>query len=71
MAENIPVFGVGDFVRIHPASDWFCRGIHFGTVVKLGRQFVHLDAGLLRRSGKPMIIRLAKRNIFSVVQWGS
>ena len=37
-------YGPGDRVKIHPASDWFMRGVRFATVTKIGRRLVHLDS---------------------------
>ena len=33
---------VGDQVMIHPASDWFMRGVRTGLVTKIGRKYVHV-----------------------------
>lgn len=41
-------FAVGDRVELHPATDRWMRGDRFGTVVKLGRRYVHVA---LDRSG--------------------
>lgn len=41
-------FTVGDRVELHPATDRWMRGDRFGTVVKLGRRYVHVA---LDRSG--------------------
>jgi hypothetical protein len=33
----------GDTVRLHPATDWFMRGVKYATVLKVGRKWVHLE----------------------------
>lgn len=43
MAE-IPVSFVGAQVRMHPASDWFMRGITSARIVGIGRKWVHFEA---------------------------
>lgn len=37
---------VGDRIELHPATDLWMRGARYGTVVKVGRKWVHvkLDA---------------------------
>jgi len=35
-------FSVGDRVELHPATDMWMRGARFGTVVKIGRTYVHV-----------------------------
>jgi hypothetical protein len=32
----------GTRVRIHPASDWFMRGIRYADVLKVGKKYIHL-----------------------------
>jgi hypothetical protein len=39
----------GDRVELHPATDRWMRGDRFGTVVKIGRKYVHIK---LERSGQ-------------------
>ncbi len=33
---NISSFRIGDRVQMHPATDWWMRGVKFGEVVNLG-----------------------------------
>lgn len=40
---------IGDVVRIHPGTDLFMRGEHYGTVENVGRKFIHI---LGHRSGR-------------------
>lgn len=41
ITHNVPVFAVGRTAHLHPASDWFMRGVKTATVTKLGRKWVH------------------------------
>ena len=40
--NRLPVWFVGQRWRIHPASDWFMRGITYGTVVTMGYKWITL-----------------------------
>lgn len=54
-------FTVGDRVELHPATDRWMRGDRFGTVVKLGRRYVHvaLDrSGDTRQFSPESVVRL-------------
>lgn len=39
------VFKVGQFVAIHPASDWFMRGATHGTITSLGLLHARVKLG--------------------------
>lgn len=51
-------FTVGDRVELHPATDRWMRGDRFGTVVKLGRRYVHVA---MDRSGQT--VKVAPENV--------
>lgn len=51
-------FKPGDRVELHPATDRWMRGDRFGTVVKLGRMYVHIE---MDRSGQT--IKAAPENV--------
>lgn len=36
-------FKSGQWVRLHPASDWFMRGVVYATVRTVGRKYLTLD----------------------------
>ena len=61
--NQIPVFVVGGRARLHPASDWFMRGVRYATIVKVGRKYVHLQI-----DGSTRVIRVAFRNVTEVTQ---
>lgn len=41
--------------RIHPASDWFMRGITFASVTKVGTKWIHMKS--YRHNGAEFKIR--------------
>ena len=45
-------FATGDRVEIHPCTDLWMMGARFGTVIKLGRKFVHVELDKTGRSHK-------------------
>ena len=53
-------YGEGDRVRIHPATDWYMRGLRFATVRKIGRKYVHLESDCGRRVRLPFSLILRK-----------
>ena len=56
-------FKVGDLVRVHPASNWFMRGVTFATVVKIGRKLLTVKgAGLIANTFK-----LHPHNVMEIV----
>lgn len=34
----------GDVVEVHPASDWWMRGVRYGTVLDVRRKYVYIQA---------------------------
>lgn len=49
MDYTLETFVVGMTVSSHPATDAWMRGDRYGTVVKVGRKFVHVR---MNRSGQ-------------------
>ena len=43
-------FRVGDHVKLHPASDWFMRGVVWVTVVKIGRKLLTVRSELFGKT---------------------
>lgn len=39
---TIKSFTEGQSIKIHPASDLFMKGVHYATVKKVGREYVHI-----------------------------
>lgn len=39
-----PELRCGERWRIHPASDWFMKGIKYGTVTAIGTKWVHMES---------------------------
>lgn len=54
-------FKVGDRVKIHPASDWFMRGIQYANVVKVGRK-----ALTVQPAGMILTFKLNVRNVLEI-----
>lgn len=49
-------FAKGDRVELHPATDWWMRGAKYGTVTRVGKEYVHV--ALDKRPGRqPIPIR--------------
>lgn len=40
---DIKDFTPGQWVKLHPASSWFARGVRYATVTKVGRMLLTLD----------------------------
>ena len=55
-------FKIGDRVRLHPASDWFMRGIQYATVISIGRKALRckVDSTILE-------FKLSPRNVTEIV----
>lgn len=51
----------GDRIKIHPASDWFMRGVVYATVRSIGRN------SILVESDHGRFIKLAPQNVLEVV----
>lgn len=37
-----PIFCIGHYANLHPASDLWMRGLRYGLIVKVGRKYVYL-----------------------------
>lgn len=59
--DSVKQFRVGDRVQLHPATDAWMMGDRFGTVIKIGRELLHVR---MDRSGK--LRRIAPRNIYDI-----
>jgi hypothetical protein len=59
--DSVAQFRVGDRVQLHPATDAWMMGDMFGTVIKIGRQFLHIR---MDRSNK--VRKVAPTNIFDI-----
>lgn len=57
---------VGAYVRVHPASNWFMRGVTGARVRKVGRKYLHLTATLGRGIGTNF--KLPFRHVLEVTQ---
>ena len=49
MFDSVTQFRRGDRVQLHPATDAWMMGDRFGTVVKVGRDLLHVN---MDRSGR-------------------
>lgn len=54
-------FTVGDRIRIHPASDWFMRGVVFATVTVVGRKALTVKADRMI-----LTFKLHPRNVLEI-----
>lgn len=65
MEYTIADFKVGQWVSIHPASDWFMRGIRYATIAKVGRKLLTLDWH--DGNGKVVSFKLHPRNVLEIL----
>jgi hypothetical protein len=64
MADNfdsVTQFRVGDRVQLHPATDAWMMGDRYGTVIKIGRQLLHVR---MDRSNK--VRKVTPGNIYDI-----
>lgn len=59
--KTLKDFNVNERVQTHPATDLWMSGDRYGTVVKIGRKYVHVK---LDRSGRTQTI--APSNLIDV-----
>ena len=55
-------FTTGDRVQLHPATDSWMQGDRYATVLKIGREHVHL------RTDHGRYLRVALDNILEIVE---
>jgi len=60
--DQMALFALGQTVAVHPASDWFMRGIKFATITKFGSKWVTLHSALFGKTFK-----LKPRDMMEVV----
>lgn len=53
----------GDRIRVHPASDWFMRGVKYATVAIVGRKWIHVTSDAGHR------IKLSPANVMPLEGW--
>jgi hypothetical protein len=58
-------FKPGQWVKIHPASDWFARGVSYATVTKVGRSLLTLDWH--DGNGHSVTFKLHPRNVLEIL----
>jgi hypothetical protein len=59
--DSVDQFRAGDRVQLHPATDAWMMGDRYGTVIKIGRQLLHVR---MDRSGK--VRKVSPGNIFDI-----
>lgn len=50
--KPLPELAVGDYCKVHPATDLFMRGVVYATVKKVGRNWLTLRHGPSRTNHK-------------------
>jgi hypothetical protein len=65
---SITDFKTGQRVKIHPASDWFMRGITWAEVVKVGRTRITVRAPeFVGATGSQPQFTLLPRNVTEIL----
>jgi hypothetical protein len=66
MPNTLEDFAVGQRVQVHPACDLWMRGARYGTVEKVGRQYIHVH---IDRSGfNGTTYSIAPHNLLAVTE---
>ena len=65
-ASDLRLVRVGAYIRVHPASDWFMRGVTQVRVRAVGRKWLHVTASMGQGIGTNF--KLAPRHVLEVTQ---